>query len=190
MTPKILVIDDEPDILKLIQRIITQSLHYNVTTTNNSLEVPNLLEGTSFDVILTDLKMPGINGMDILKLIKGENRQELVIMITAFGTCESAIEAMHNGVFDYITKPFRKNDIVTAVKNAVEKQKKYWRQVKQAEIFEIDEYNKAKDAFILEYIFSLANRFDSDEIKMSEASGLPIDFIKQELNKVLFEYKM
>ena len=66
MKQTILSVDDEPHMLKLLERIITEKTPYHVTTTSNSLEVPELLKQNTYDLILTDLKMPGLDGMDIL----------------------------------------------------------------------------------------------------------------------------
>ena len=70
MKQSVLVIDDEISMLKLLERIITEKTPYQVETTNNSLEVPKILEKKQYDIIITDLKMPGIDGMDILRLVK------------------------------------------------------------------------------------------------------------------------
>ena len=70
MTQKILAVDDELHMLKLLERIITDKTPYRVETLNNSLELPAFLENKEFDLIITDLKMPGLDGLDILKFIK------------------------------------------------------------------------------------------------------------------------
>ena len=88
MKQHILAIDDELDMLKLLERIITEKTPYRITTTNNSLEVEQLLEQTQFDLIITDLKMPGLDGMDVLRLVKEKKRYEEVIILTAFGSME------------------------------------------------------------------------------------------------------
>jgi two-component system response regulator PilR (NtrC family) len=103
MTQRILAVDDELHMLTLLERIITEKTPYQIVTTNNALEVPALLEKSQFDLIITDLKMPGLDGMDILRLVREQGRPEEVIIITAFGSLESAIEALSRKVFDYIT---------------------------------------------------------------------------------------
>ncbi len=90
-----------------------------MTPTNNPLEAAEFLEKEAFDLILTDLKMPGLDGMELLALAKQRDPDALVMVITAFGSLESAEEAMANGAFDFITKPFRKEQILLAIDKAM-----------------------------------------------------------------------
>ena len=184
MKQRILAIDDEPHMLKLLERIITEKTPYSFTSTNNPLEVPKILEAEEFDVIITDLKMPGLDGLDILRLIKEQNRFEQVIIITAFGSLESAIEALSKGVFDYITKPFKKEQIIFTVDRAMR-----WQEVKReaarvAGIFEFEPYEKAQQAFEIEYISRLADRCRKDEVSMAQRSGLPAERIATLLKEI------
>ena len=93
--------------------------YHQVTTTNNPLEAAELLEQDSFDLILTDLKMPGLDGMELLARAKSRDEDALVLVITAYGSLESAEEAMAKGAFDFITKPFRKEQILLAIDKAM-----------------------------------------------------------------------
>jgi len=83
MKQRILAVDDELHMLKLLERIIGEKTAYQIQTTNNALEVPPLLTRESFDIIITDLKMPGMDGIDLLKHIKEKNIDSEVIIITA-----------------------------------------------------------------------------------------------------------
>ena len=78
-----------------------------------------LLEKETFDLILTDLKMPGMDGLEVLAKAKQQDEEALVMVITAYGSLESAEEAMAKGAFDYITKPFRKEQILLAIDKAM-----------------------------------------------------------------------
>lgn len=140
MSQRILAIDDEPDILRLLERIIKEKTPYDIKICSNSLEVPNILGQESFDIIITDLKMPGLDGLDILKYVKENKRFEQVIMITAFGTLDTAMEALANGIFDYITKPFKKELIIFTLDKAM----RYQRTIK--------EYSMLKSLFDIEPI--------------------------------------
>ena len=106
MPQNILAVDDEIHMLKLLERIILEKTPYDILTTNNALEIPSILEENTFDLLIVDLKMPGMDGLDILRLIREQQRPEEVVIITAFGTLESALDAFTQGVFGYITKPF------------------------------------------------------------------------------------
>ncbi len=184
MKQRILAIDDEPHMLKLLERIISEKTSYSFTSTNNPLEVPKILEAEQFDVIITDLKMPGLDGLDILRLIKEQNRSEQVIIITAFGSLESAIEALSKGVFDYITKPFKKEQIIFTVDRAMQWQKIKQEAARMADIFDLEPYEEAQQAFEREYIGRLANRCQKDQASMAQRSGLPPERIATLLTDV------
>ena len=115
----ILAVDDELDMLTLIKMIIEGYSDHQVTTTNNPLEVAELLTKERFDLIITDLKMPGMDGMELLELAKKYDKDALILMVTAFGSLESAEEAMAKGAFDYISKPFRKEQLLLAIDKAM-----------------------------------------------------------------------
>jgi DNA-binding NtrC family response regulator len=122
----ILAVDDEPDMLTLIKMIIEGYSDHQVTTTNNPMEVAELLTKKRFDLIITDLKMPGMDGMELLELAKKCDKDVLTLMVTAFGSLESAEEAVAKGAFDYISKPFRKETLLIAIDKAMR-----WREMTQ-----------------------------------------------------------
>jgi DNA-binding NtrC family response regulator len=115
----ILAVDDEPDMLTLIKMIVEGYSDHQVTTTNNPMEVSELLTKERFDLIITDLKMPGMDGMELLELAKKHDKDALILMVTAFGSMESAEEAVAKGAFDYISKPFRKEQLLLAIDKAM-----------------------------------------------------------------------
>jgi DNA-binding NtrC family response regulator len=147
MIQKILAVDDEPDLLRLLERIIREKTTYEIKITGNPLEVPTLLEAEEFDVIITDLKMPGMDGLDILKYISDNKRNEQVIIITAFGSLDTAMDALTLGVFDYITKPFRKEQIIATVDKAMKYQKMLLENNKFKTILEIETLQAAIEEF-------------------------------------------
>jgi len=116
---RILAVDDELDMLTLIKMIIEGYSKHQVTTTNTPMEVVELLSKEQFDLIITDLKMPGMDGMELLDLAKKYDKDVLVLMVTAFGSLESAEEALRKGAFDYISKPFRKEQLLLAIDKAM-----------------------------------------------------------------------
>ncbi len=119
MAEKILIIDDEPDMLKLLSMIIREKTPYEVTTTINPVEAIELAKKGGFDLVISDLKMPGLDGMELLDAIKRMDENIPVIIITAYGTVESAMECMQKGGFDFITKPFRKEQILFTIDKAL-----------------------------------------------------------------------
>ena len=119
MSGRILIIDDEKDMLALLERILAGAFAHDITQTADPLQVPDLLKHNRFDVVITDLKMPHRNGIQILQLVKEQDETTAVIIMTAYGSIESAIEATRKGAYDYITKPFRKERILHVVEKAI-----------------------------------------------------------------------
>ncbi len=118
MPEKILIVDDEPDMLKLLSMILKEKTPYEIVTTNNPMEALELAKQGGFDLVITDLKMPGLDGVELLEGVKKVDEDIPVIILTAYGAIESATEAMHKGAFDFITKPFRKEQILYTIEKA------------------------------------------------------------------------
>jgi DNA-binding NtrC family response regulator len=123
MAAKILIVDDEPDMLGMLEMLITDKSAHEVISTNNPFEVEELVAKHDFNLVITDLKMPMMDGIEVLQAVKKKDADIPVIMITAFGTMEAAEEAVHLGAYDFITKPFRKEQILVAVERALEWQR-------------------------------------------------------------------
>lgn len=119
---KILVIEDEKNMREIL-KILLEGEGYEVFTATDGVEGVGWLNREIFDLIITDIKMPGLDGFQVLKKAQELSPETLVIMITAFGTTESAIESMKLGAYDYLHKPFKIDEIRLVVKNALEKRK-------------------------------------------------------------------
>ena len=116
---KILVVDDE----SLMREFITESLlsqGYEVDDAGQGARAIELIGNETYDVVLTDLKMPRVTGIDVLKRAREKMPDAKVIIMTAYGTVENAVEAMKLGAFDYITKPFSVDEIIMLVRRALE----------------------------------------------------------------------
>ena len=124
MPENLLVVDDEPNMLRLLKTILMDKTGYEVTTTNNPLEVSKLLQDAHYDLVITDLKMPLVDGIDLIGIVKNIDAHIPIIVITAYGTIEVAEEAIQKGAYDFITKPFRKETILITIKRALE-----WKQM-------------------------------------------------------------
>jgi DNA-binding NtrC family response regulator len=120
MPERILVVDDEPNMLRLLKTILMDKTGYEVITTNNPLEVSKMLQEDHFDLVVTDLKMPLVDGIDLIGIVKQIDVSMPIIVITAYGTIETAEEAIQKGAYDFITKPFRKETILITIKRALE----------------------------------------------------------------------
>jgi DNA-binding NtrC family response regulator len=116
---KILVIDDEPLILFSIKEAFEME-GYRVSTASDADEGLSIMARDEFDIVITDLRMPGMDGIELLKKIKNMPYSAEVILITAYGTIESAVEAMKIGAYDYITKPFEMDELLILVKRIQE----------------------------------------------------------------------
>ncbi|HOV85077.1 MAG TPA: sigma-54 dependent transcriptional regulator [Syntrophobacteraceae bacterium] len=123
MAGKILIVDDEKDMLALLKRIVSEKTSYEVVTTDDPLRVPDLLQADAYNVVITDLKMPRMDGIQVLECVKAKDPLTAVVVMTAFGSIESAVEATRKGAFDYITKPFRKERILHLLDQAVKWQR-------------------------------------------------------------------
>lgn len=119
MPAKILAVDDEPDMLKLLSMIVREKTQHQIVTTNNPLEAVEIVKQGSIDMVIADLKMPGLDGSELLDAIREVNKDIPVVIITAFATEEAAAETLEKGGFDFIIKPFRKEQILTTIDKAV-----------------------------------------------------------------------
>ncbi len=117
--PRVLVIDDEEIARKNLEHIFTRE-NYVVATAADGAEALKALEGSEYDAVLTDLRMGAIDGMEVLEKTKARYPDTKVIMITAYATIPSAIEAIKKGAFSYIEKPFKLEEVRAAVKQALE----------------------------------------------------------------------
>ena len=119
-SPRILVVDDEMIVCESCKRILEED-GYEVETALSGREAFDKMKESPFDIIITDLKMPEIDGMEVLRTFRKEYPDAIVIMITGFSTVETAVEAMKLGAFDYIPKPFTPDEVSIVVKKAIEK---------------------------------------------------------------------
>ena len=119
MPERLLIVDDEPDMLKLLSMIIREKTPYVAVTTNNPLEALEFAKKGGFDLVIADLKMPGLDGIELLEAIKKADEEIPVIIMTAYGTVESAMETMRKGAFDFITKPFKKEQMLYTIDKAL-----------------------------------------------------------------------
>jgi DNA-binding NtrC family response regulator len=120
MDARLLIVDDEEIALSNLQHVMEKE-GYQVTATQSGAEAVALLETQGFDVVLTDLRMEGVDGMDVLKASRERQPDAEVIFITGFATAESAVQALKHGAFYYIAKPFRLDEVRKVVAEALAK---------------------------------------------------------------------
>jgi len=120
MAGRILIVDDEKDMLVLLKRIITEETDHEAVTESDPSRALELFREDPFDLVITDLKMPKMDGIQLLEKIRELDPNTSVVILTAFATIENAVEAIRKGAYDYITKPFRRERILLTVSKVME----------------------------------------------------------------------
>ena len=123
MAATLVIVDDEPDLLDLLKLILTEKTEHKVLTTSDPHQAIEWCKSLKADLLISDLRMPEMEGIELLKIVKQIDPNLPLILITAYGSIESAVEAMRHKAFDYITKPFKKEQILMTVHKALK-----WRQ--------------------------------------------------------------
>ncbi|UCG37114.1 MAG: sigma-54-dependent Fis family transcriptional regulator [Candidatus Bathyarchaeota archaeon] len=150
----ILIVEDEQDMLLGLQKILSNQGH-NVDIAGSGSAGLERIQESDFDIVVTDLKMPDVDGMELLRKVKEIHSDTMVIVITGYGTVENAVEAMKRGAYDYITKPFDAEHIMMVVRKALKQisltnENRYLkRQIKDAKDFQniIGNSCKMQDVF-------------------------------------------
>ena len=119
---KILVVDDEQSLREVLS-IMLKRAGYAVIAVSDGEEAIEQLQKEIFDLVITDLRMPKVDGMEVLRAVKSASPETVVLIITAFATADSAVEAMKQGAYDYLTKPFQVDEVQLIIRNALEKRR-------------------------------------------------------------------
>jgi len=114
----IMVVDDEQSMCEFLEIILARN-NYQVSCFTDAFAAVSSLENTSYDLVITDLNMPGMSGLEMLRTVKKKSPTTETIMITAFASTNSVIEAMKSGAFDYINKPFKVDEILLTIEKAL-----------------------------------------------------------------------
>jgi DNA-binding NtrC family response regulator len=178
MNQRILAVDDEGDMLRLMDRIIRGKTDYQFETCNNPMDVPSLLEQERYDLIISDLKMPGMDGLDILRWLKEHDRRELTIIITAYGSFDTALEAIQQGAFNFIIKPFKKDYLLEAVHRAMEHQAARGQAQQYRELMAERPFGAALERFKREYILHALRSNGTDPSELARETGVDEGWIR------------
>jgi DNA-binding NtrC family response regulator len=122
MKQKILIVDDNADMTRLLERLIGNTLHLETLAAGSAEAALRILQENTVNCMLVDMKMPGMNGMELMRYIKKKDTSLPVIIMTAYGAIETAVEAMKEGAYDFITKPFEEERLLHTVRRALEHQ--------------------------------------------------------------------
>jgi two-component system response regulator HydG len=117
---RVLIVDDDPSNHAALDRILSRE-GYAVLHASSGREAMELFRENDVDLVLTDLKMPGMTGLDLLKAIRTVREDVEVVVMTAYGTVETAVEAMKDGAYDFVTKPLSRLELVTCLRKALER---------------------------------------------------------------------
>src|SRR5262245_44306039 len=121
-SPRVLVVDDEKVIREILSDFLTME-GYVVRTVEDGEAALRELQRRSYNLVISDLKMPNMGGLELLEKIADENFNVLTVIMTGFGTVETAIEAMKKGAYDYILKPFKVEEVVHIVERGLDRQR-------------------------------------------------------------------
>ncbi len=122
MQPKsILVVDDEVSVRTSLEKVLSKE-GYITKTAGSGNDAIKILSESTVDIVLSDLKMPDGDGLELLRAVKEKTPNTVVILLTGYGTVETAVEAMKEGAYDFITKPFKKAVILSTIERAIERQ--------------------------------------------------------------------
>jgi len=135
---RVLIVDDEVDFLEMMVKRLKKR-NFDVVGVENGDEALQVLSKEPIDVVVLDVKMPGMDGEDTLREIKRRKPLVQVIMLTAHGSVDSGIENMTLGAFDYIVKPADLNDLIQTLEHAYEKKLIHERKVRHAKIVEFNQ---------------------------------------------------
>ena len=117
---RILVVDDEKQVADVLVDYLS-NLGYQTVAAYSGHDALSRFKNGGFQLVITDFKMPDINGMDLLEMVKGWDKRAMVIVITGYGTIESAVEAIKKGAYDFISKPFKMEELEIIIERALDR---------------------------------------------------------------------
>jgi DNA-binding NtrC family response regulator len=120
MKQKVLIVDDNPDMTRLLERLIGNSLHLETLAAGGAEAALQILKENEVNCLLVDMKMPGMSGMELMQHVREKDASLPVIIMTAYGDIEKAVDAMKEGAYDFITKPFEEERLLHTVRRAME----------------------------------------------------------------------
>ncbi len=174
----ILVVDDEKNILALSKKILRNG-GFEVKTASSGEEALTLLDSEPVDLLLTDIKMPGMSGLELLKRFKKQSPDNAAVIFTGHGTIDMTLEAMRIGADGFVLKPFTKSELMDTINNAVEKMRLMRENIRLKSLLPLFEASrrmveKIDRLELLEYVVNVASKetgADSASIMLMDANG-------------------
>ncbi len=177
----ILVVEDDQAILALLKKIL-KAKGFLVTTVEDGLDALDLINKNSYDLILLDIMLPGLNGVKVLKRIRRNKVETPVIMLTALGTSESVVEGLNSGADDYIVKPFKIEELEARINAILRRGQKFEKSKDIDQILQINNItlnDTSKKVFV-----------EADEVKLTSKEFNLLKYFMQNKNKVLSREKI
>lgn len=163
-SPRILVADDEKVIREILSDFLTME-GFVVRTVDNGLAALEELERRSYNLLICDLKMPQMGGLELLSKINELGINVLAIMMTGYGTVETAIDAMKNGAYDYILKPFKVEDVVHVVRRGLDRQRLQTENIRLKEALSLYKLSEAvSQSLSLDHVLELVTEATVEEL--------------------------
>ena len=178
---KILLVDDEPTIVTLCTRFLTQE-GYQVTSASNGQSALNLFEKEPFDLLLTDIRMRGMSGFELIDAVKKIDQSVAIVVVTGHGTVSMAIESLKLGTLGFIVKPFTKDELLSAIRHAAEKNHLVKENIRLRSLMPLFEVNRRLVTTDLDLLFHQIVESARTECKADRASLMLLDDEKQELH--------
>ena len=187
--PRVLVVEDAQDMRSLLEAVLAPQ-HDVVLASDGNIALVNL-ETTRFDVVLTDVRMPGPDGLELTRLIKKKWPLTEVVLMTAFPSVPAAVEAVRVGAYDYLAKPFDPDDLTLVIARALERQRERARAndtVTSKEQLAAFSYREAladaRDRGSREYLAALLETFGGNVSRAAERAGLE----RESLHRLMRRY--
>ena len=164
MKAKILTVDDEKDMTRLLQRTLESEIDCRVSMAFSAKMAMSILEQEAFDLVVCDIRMPGMDGFELLEHIRSSYPDLTVVILTSFGNIESAVKAIKKGAYDFIPKPFERDEIIFKIQKALERSlllKENKRLLKEKEIGPFQMIGKSES---MQQVFDKINLVASSDV--------------------------
>ena len=187
-SPRLMVVDDERVIRDILSDFLS-SEGFRVTTMEDGAAALIELEAQPYDLVITDLMMPHMGGIELLEEIRRRNYNIMTIIMTGFGTVETSIQAMKQGAYDYILKPFKVDEMLQVIRRALEKQRLEQENIKLKEVMNLYKVSEAMTSTLsLDSILHMVLEVTKSELEAEAVSLIleePSDYDDQPVNYIL-----
>jgi DNA-binding NtrC family response regulator len=186
---RVLVVDDKDNMRALLRDVLTGTCHVEVAT--DGAAARRALESAAFELVLSDVRMPGIDGFELVRLVRSRWPDTEVVLMTAYASIPAAVDAIRQGAYDYIQKPFDPDDVLLVVSRALERQRERTAaahtgptEPELASLSYREALASARDRGSHEYLTALLRTFGGNVSRAAERAGLE----RESLHRLLRRY--